>query len=207
MKIHGLRVYPQSVDVIRGEGAPILVHGGLSEEWSDFRYVFHPLAVALRDHVVVHDFAISYTELGVREDPILKLRDRFGASLLDADVASQLMLLRGDDFESWADTVYFAGGAFLPVCREIPPFDALTRLFWGGSRLTSDTWPSHMRALLHMWDDIYWQLFTTEPSDLDLLIQAHRGDAKLKMYFVDLDLEYPEPSGRMLQSATAVDES
>ncbi len=117
------------------------------------------------------------------------------------------MLLRGDDFESWARVVYFAGGAFLPVFRETPPFDALKRLFWGGFRLTSDTWPSHMRAVLHMWDDIYWQLFTTERSDLDVLIQAHRGDAKLKMYFVDLDVEYPEPSGGTLQSATSADES
>jgi hypothetical protein len=207
MKIHGLHIYPQSVDVIPGERAPILVHGRLSEERSDFFYVFQPLAVALRDHVVVHDFAISYTELGVREDPIPTLRDRFGASLLDVDVASQLMLLRGDDFESWAETVYFAGGAFLPIFRETPPFGALKRMFWGRFRLTSDTWPSYMRAVLHMWDDIYWQLFTTERSDLDVLIQAHRGDAQLKMYFVDLDLEYPEPSGQMLQSATSADES
>jgi len=29
-----------------------------------------------------------------------------------------------------------------------------------------------MRAVLQMWDDIYWQLFTTEYSDIEILIRA-----------------------------------
>jgi hypothetical protein len=53
-----------------------------------------------------------------------------------------------------------------------------------------------------MWDDIYWQLFTTDPADLDILIQAHTSDPKLKMYFVDLDREFPDPSNEELQPAS-----
>ena len=201
MKIHGLRLYPQTIDVIPGEGAPILVHGGLSEDSTDLSYLFRPLAPALRDHFVVHDFAISYTERGVREDPMVKLRQRFGSSLLEADEASQLMLLRGEAFETWAEAMFFAGGAFIPVFREAPPFAELKRLFWGGPPLTSGTWPDQMRALIHMWDDIYWQLFTTERSDVDLLVQAHQVDPKLKLYFADLDLNYPDP-GETVQPVT-----
>jgi hypothetical protein len=58
-----------------------------------------------------------------------------------------------------------------------------------------------------MWDDIYWQLFTTERSDLDALMRAHTGDPKLEMYFVDLDREYPDPSNQQLQLATVSDEA
>jgi hypothetical protein len=52
-----------------------------------------------------------------------------------------------------------------------------------------------------MWDDMYWQMFTTAPGDLDLLIRAPSGDPKLKMYFVEFDSEYPEPSNEELQPA------
>jgi len=62
-----------------------------------------------------------------------------------------------------------------------------------------------MRALLHMWDDIYWQLFTTERSDLDFLIRAHAGDTRLKMYYVDFDREFPDPSNLELKVAALSD--
>jgi len=53
-----------------------------------------------------------------------------------------------------------------------------------------------------MWDDIYWQLFTTEYSDVEMLIRSHDGDPRLKMYFVDIDREYPDPSNEELRPAT-----
>ena len=36
MKIHGLRIYPQSVDVVQGVDAPIFVHGSVSDECSEY---------------------------------------------------------------------------------------------------------------------------------------------------------------------------
>ena len=67
--------------------------------------------------------------------------------------------------------------------------------------MTSHTWPIEMRALLHMWDGVFWQLFTTEESDVDTLRRAHGGDPRLKMFFVDLDREYPDPSNAELEPA------
>ena len=58
-----------------------------------------------------------------------------------------------------------------------------------------------------MWDDIYWQLFTTDRSDLRILIRAHAGDPKLKMCFVDFDREYPDPTNQELQPAFLSDGS
>jgi hypothetical protein len=203
MKIHGLRIYPQSVEVVRGDGAPIYIHGRVSEDCSDFFYAFRSLAPAWSGHFFAKDFGVSYDESMKLEDPMPGLRQQFGSSLVAADLASQVLLLRGDDFERWGASMYFCEGAFLPIFREQPSFDLLKRLYWGRDfRLTSETWPGQMRAVLHMWDDIYWQLFTTERADIDALLRVHAGDPKLKMYFVDFDREYPDPSNQELQRAT-----
>ena len=93
-------------------------------------------------------------------------------------------------------------GALLPVLHEATPFENLRRLYWDLTfRLTSDTWPVQMRALLHMWDGVFWQLFTTEESDVDTLVRAHSSDPKVKMFFVHLDREYPDPSNAELKAA------
>jgi hypothetical protein len=206
MKIHGVRIYPQSTEVVRGYGAPIYVHGRVSEECSDFYYTFGPLASLWQNHFFVKDFVGSYDEKGKLEDPLPGLREEYGGSLIAADVENQLMVLRGDDFESWGAPMYFCEGAFLPIFKEQPAFDMVKRLYWGRDfRLTADTWPSQMRAVMHMWDDIYWQLFTTEPTDLKMLLEAHAGDQKLRMFFVDFDREFPDPSNQKLQPASAAD--
>ena len=208
MKIHGLRIYPQSVEVIRGDGPPIFVHGRVNEDCADFFYAFRSLASAWRGHFFANDFGVSYDERMKLEDPMPGLREQFGSSLVAADLASQVLLLRGDDFEHWGASMYFCEGAFLPIFREQPSFDLLKRLYWGRDfRLTSETWPGQMRAVLHMWDDIYWQLFTTERADIDALLRVHVGDPKLKMYFVDFDREYPDPSNQELQLATISSET
>jgi hypothetical protein len=199
MKIHGLRVYPHSVNVFRGEGAPIFIHGRISNDRSNFFYIFHPLAALWHGHFFANDFGVSYDEDGSLEDPIPHLRERFGSSLLETDLDSQLMLLSGDGFASWAQALPYEG-ALLFVFRELPSFDLLKRLYWSRDfRLTSDTWPPQIRSVLHMWDDTYWQLFSTDRSDLDILIRAHTGNPKLKMYYVDFDREYPFPSNQELQ--------
>ncbi len=207
MKIHGLRIYPQSVKIIQGVGAPIFVHGRVSNHCSDFFYIFRPLASLWRGHLFANEFGVSLNENGTLDDPIPQLRERFGSSLFATDLDSQLMLLRGDDFAAWGASLYSSEGAFLPIFKETPTFTLLKRLYWSRDfRLTSDTWPSQMRAVLHMWDDVYWQLFTTNREDLDVLIRVHTGDPKLKMYSVDFDREYPDPSNNELQVAKLSDE-
>ena len=198
MPIHGIRIYPQSVEVIQGHGAPIFLHGSVKKDCSDFFYIFSPLASRWRDHYFVKDFSLSPSE-----DPLPDLERWFGEGFVAADVSTQLMLLRGDDFLDWGARYNFQEGALLPIFRERPSFDGLERLYWDPNfRLTPSTWPAGMRAILNMWDDFYWELYSTEPSDLDLLLQAHEGDAKLKMYFVDLKKDYPMPSDRELPVAT-----
>ena len=139
--IHGLRIYPQTVEVQQGVGAQIFIHGNLSEEVSDLWYIFHPLAAALGAHVIANDFPLRLGDDGEYEDPVLGLRERFGPSLVTADVKTQLMLLNGNGFADWAPDVHFTQGTLLPVFRTAPPFDVLKRVFWetGNFGMTSIT--------------------------------------------------------------------
>ena len=197
MEIHGVRIYPKSVRVVRGNGAPIFVHGRVDESVSDFFYIFRPIAYLWYGHLFLNAFGVT---LG--EDPLPGLREEYGTALADFDVESQLLLLRGDDFRTWGARHYTVEGAFLPILRYPVPFERLKRLYWDPAfHLTTQTWPEEVRAVLHMWDDVYWQLFSTERSDVDLLVRAHADDPRLSMYYVDFDREYPDPSNQPLTPA------
>jgi hypothetical protein len=179
MKIHGLRIYR-----------------------NDLLGIFRPVAAAWRGHIFANDFGVNINSDGTLKDPLPALDSQYGPALVAADVTRQLVLLRGDDFCCWGASISCSEGALLPIFRDAPHFELLSRLYWSRDfRLTSDTWPNKMRALLQMWDGAYWQVFTTERSDIDTLIRAHAGDQKFMMYFVDLDREYPDPSNQELEIA------
>jgi len=202
MKIYGVRFYPQSVKIDRGGSSPIYIHDSVSEDCSDFYYIFRLMAPMWRDHFIANDFSVNYDEQMRLEDPLPGLREEFGSGLLAVDVGRQLLLLKGSDFEQWGQRMYFCEGAFLPIFREPPGFDFLKEMYWGREfRLSPESWPRSMRGLLHMWDDVYWQYFTTEKSDVDSLVSKHKDDPRLKMYFVDFEKEFPDPSNEKLAPA------
>jgi hypothetical protein len=208
MKIHGLRIYPQSVDILEGDGAPIFVHGSVSDDCSDFYYIFRPTAHLWCGHFFANDFGVSYEDNGRLKNPVPGLRKEFGANFVTGHLDIQTLVLRGDGFDNWGRQMNFCEAAYLPIFRETPTFELLKRVCWDPKfRLASETWPNEMRAMLHMWDDMYWQLFTTNRSDLDALIRAHTGDPKIKMYSVELDREFPDPSNQELQPATLSNET
>lgn len=179
MTVHGLRIYR-----------------------NDLVGIFGPAASAWRGHVFANDFAVTIDAKGEMEDPLPALRAEYGSALLAADVKSQFVLLRADDFYRWGKAVSSCEGALLPIFREAPSFELLTRLYYGRDfRLTPETWPIRMRALLQMWDGAYWQMFTTERADVDAVTRAHASDPKFKLYRVDLEREYPDPSNQELEIA------
>jgi hypothetical protein len=207
MKIHGLRIYPQSIEVTGRKNTTIFIHGQVSEECSDFLYIFRCMASTWQDLVFTETFGIAFDEEFDLEDSLVGLRGKYGASFIDTDLDGDLILLRGGDFASWGKTMQFCEGALLPIFRERPSFDLLERFYRDNDFiLTSENWPSELRAILHMWDDIYWQMFTTVRSDLDVLIRSHIDDSKLKLYSVEFDREYPDPSNQKLLPATLSDE-
>lgn len=170
---------------------------------SGLRHIFGPIASAWHDCVFANDFGVSITANGDVEDPLPGLSRTYGSALIAADVGRQLVLIRGSGFDRWAAAVSFCEGAFLPIFGQTPAFDLVEQLYWDREfSLTSESWPPGMRGLLHMWDGAYWQLFTTVRSDVTELVRAHAGDPKSKMFYVDLDSEYPDPSNGELQPAT-----
>lgn len=204
MKIYGIRFYPKTVKKLEGQGSPIFIHKRISEEHSDFFYIFRPLALTPVWHgqLFADSFVVGYNENG-REDRIPALRERFGSSLVDADNDRGLLLLRGNDFMKWAPQLHFCEGAVLNIFRKPPAFRFLDRIRWGRTfRLTATTWPRQMTGLIQMWDDIFWQFFTPDYSEIEILIRVHTGDPKLKMYFVDLETQYPNPRKEELREAT-----
>ena len=187
--------------VMRLRDPPMKVHG-LRIYRNDLLGIFRPVAAAWRGHIFANDFGVNINADGTLEDPLPALGSQYGPALVAADVRRQLVLLRGDDFCRWGASLSGNEGALLPIFRDAPPLELLSRLYWGPDfRLTPYTWPANMRALLQMWDGAYWQIFTTERSDIDALIHAHAGDQKFKMYFVDLEHEYPDPSNQELEIA------
>lgn len=199
MQIHGVRIYPKSVSVVPGKGAPIFVHDRIDNDISDFFYIFRHTAPLWQNHLFVSDFGITYPSPPFKK-VLADLQEQYGSSMIEADIKSQLLLLQGDDFLTWAAQFYTYEAAFLPILREVVPFSDLDSLYWKKNfQLTSETWPPFLRGVLHMWDDIYWQLFSTERSDIDFLIQSHASDANLAMYYVDFDKEYPDPSNERLK--------
>ena len=184
-----------------------MLHGSVSEEVTDFFYIFGPLADLWRASFFVQDFGVSYDfdqngQLALT-DPLPGLRAHYGDSLVEADVPSQLMIVRGSGFADWGSQAHFQEGVFLPIFREVPSFEELKPLFWQRDfKLTSDTWPQQMNFVLQMWDDIYWQFFSTDKADVDLFIEKHRADSKLKLFWVDFDSEYPDPSNGELRAVS-----
>ena len=128
MTVHGLRIYR-----------------------NELLGIFGPLASAWQGHIFANDFGVTINPEGEVEDPLPGLRAQYGSALLAADVKSQFALLRGDDFGRWGKAVSFCEGALLPIFREAPPFELLTRLYYGRDfRLTPETWPTTIRALLQI---------------------------------------------------------
>ena len=196
MKIHGVRIYINCQTVLAVD-APMYIHDSLCHECNDFYFLFHPMAERWRGLLMADTFSATSNQQGGKEDPTPRLREQFGASLVAADLNTQFMLLQGDNFLQWAPTMTYCEGAFLPIFQEAPGFDVLYELF---QNLTSATWPARMKALVHMWDDAYWQFFSPDPSEIEFLIQAHaRQKRKLEMYYVDFDREYPDPSNEDLK--------
>ena len=205
MDIFGIRLYPQTLRISKGVGAPILVHHPVTKDFSDFYYIFRPFETAWDSCCFAVDFAARLNEDGTIDDPAPKLREQYGSSLIAADNESQVAIVGSNGFFLQSRHRRFCEGAFLPVFDEVPTFEFLKQLFWGRDfKLTPTTWPQNLRCLVHMWDDVYWQLFSRDPVDMDMLIKSHCADPRLKMYHVDLDREFPNPSNEALREVISL---
>lgn len=206
MNIHGVRFYSQAVQAINPNDATIFLHDRLSEATSDFYYHFHPLVDTWRDLFFISDYSTLnlWYENEKFRDPEQELKCRFGDDLYAHDTKRQTVILRGGSFSKWAPQLRSCEGMLVYVFGQAPSFELLETLSSREFSLTPFSWPNELRAVLHNWDDMYWQVFTNEPSDIECLVRYHFDNPRLKMFLVDMDLEFPSPSNRELQPVISV---
>jgi hypothetical protein len=205
MKIHGIRIYPdiQTVQTPAGEG---LRHGTLDEKESEFFFLFRHLAPLLTDSLVGRDFTIELDRRGRRIDATAALESTYGPDLAHVDGENQICLLRGSGFRIWAKNIHLYESAILPIFSTQPPPDVLRRVFWprDGKDVSSRSWPREMTGLIHLWDDVCWQFFSVRRAGVNAIIRAHGRDERIRIYDIDLDLEFPDPRTMPQQLSKAV---
>lgn len=200
MRVYGIRVCPQSWLLPQSEGE------SEGENTTDFWYIFKHLAPRWPDCYFAAGFETVSTNRSGIEDPIQALRERYGPDFLAANLQRQTLLLRWAAFELWAVSKLSNEGFAVDVFKGPLSSGDADRLFRpNGLRSISGHWRPNQQAIIHCWDDIYWQMFTTDRSAINELIRIHDGDAKLKLYAVDFAHEFPEPSNRELQPAKILD--
>lgn len=193
-QIEGVRIYGSPTDATdqRNRQRPR----------SEFQRLFERCESLWQGHSIVMDFGVTIGEGGQVENPVPGLKAEFGNSLVAADLESRLLMLDGNCFELWAPHLAHHPGTILTVFRRQPSLKQLRRLYWDRSfRLTSETWPTQMRAVLHEWDDTFWQLFSCVSSDIEGIVRTHGNDDGLSIHPVQIEREFPNPSNAKLKRA------
>ncbi len=199
--VQGLRlVCSASVDVVAGDGAPILVHSSLEATRSDFEVLFGGLFNRWHDCFVVNSFYKSYLADGTLEDSTDDLKVSYGSgSIHSIDHESGLVILHGSSLPRWA---MHCGGEWwqLLILESVIPFEEISQIYFGGeSYLGSGRWPSELRCVPAEWDDTFWQFFSRDRSEIEYLKNVHREDPRIELFASDIRSEYPHPSGQPLR--------
>jgi len=198
MIIHGVRFYPQTVSTTTTPAGKILFHGRLSKKYSDLYYIFRPLTAAWADLILeIHCARLS--ESGDDAQAPERLHERFGAELEELDFERRTAFVRGSSFPAWAPNAHSIQADLIRIFDRVPSPQCRKRLDSAAFRLRPSKWPKELRAVIQMWDDIYWQLFTPVESYIETLISSHSNDPLLKAYHVDLTDEFPEPGDKKLR--------
>jgi len=199
MTIGGVRVYPQTTKVERGAGGtPIFCHGRISHEVTDFYYLFSPMMHQWSGSYLATEFAVDLDEVTGEATPVAEVQ-ALGRSIAAMDMERQLMVLQAATFNEWGKELHFFHGALIPVFWEIPDTELLRKFYWDETyMLSSANWPPPLRAVLHLYDDVYWELYSSLEADLQNFIRVHRDNPRLRLYHVELDAEYPTPSNKPL---------
>ncbi|WP_338849994.1 hypothetical protein V8J88_20640 [Massilia sp. W12] len=72
---------------------------------------------------IKYQMIFTFAVYKMRIDAMPELREKYGSSLIAANMKSQLLLLKGDDFLDWGASEYFVEDALLPIFHEQADFD------------------------------------------------------------------------------------
>jgi hypothetical protein len=191
----GLRFYRSSVRQTRGNGVPILVHGQIEPGRSDFDVIFRCLYPRWKPLCILSEHWRFEPEQ--RRDMLRHVR----GGMIWANGDTSLILHHARVLERRGRSMQEFEGNTLLLYAEPPPetlsWEEYLCIAGHGER----SYPAAIRTVLHNFDGIYWEIYSTDPSDLDLLISEHRGNDALQMFRVEFGADFPTPGNRSLQRA------
>lgn len=190
--IHGIRIYPQTVTEHNSGGVSLYTHVPLDDQKSEFECIFYPLWDYLDGKIVALDF---YSMIG--QDPLPELKEKYGNAIKRVDEENHVVFLDGSLVSLWAHSVLVSEFASLAVFKKCPEGSLTQSLFRSlHFKLSSANWPDSLLLAIHMWEDVYWQIFAPEGNVLNDMVKglSVQGDC-FEIYETNLENEYYSSSG------------
>jgi len=197
--MQGLRFYNQAIEEQNWSGAAAFIHHPLTGNHSDFSYLFNGVLPLLnggwifpRDMVWSCD---DYDSEAVVKT-IGQLEQFPGA--LSSDRLGELANHVDDDW----NTVFVHHNP-----KKADALQSRKQLNRSGSDygVLQNMIESGEVTLMHSWDGVFWQIFSSHPGVISQLIKQHCDDKKLAVYCVNFAMEYPNPSNQKLQLVQPAD--
>ena len=195
--VRGLRFYRSSIRRVDEGGTPMFLHGQIEPDRSDFDLIFRPLYPRYEGKFMLSAHEIFSAD--TQEESLANVQRR----LVWANGRTSLMVHDASALDFMGPTMEEFQGKDLLIWNDLPHpsmtwQDYLGIVYAPGER----RWPPSLHCLLHCWDGIYWEIFTTDESELRELLKAHRDRAALQIFHVDFALDYPNPVRTELKPAT-----
>ena len=182
-KVHGIRSY------FGNSEKPA------SETCNDIQRLFDGMAGHFKQYGFTDEFGINYND-----DPRKVAVGLYGAHLLEVCDKSQVALISGERFRKWMAESNVYEGFFHMVVRLEEEREGWTDDIYHS--LNTRTWPSWLVAVIHMWDDSYWEFYSREKALVDGFFELHRLNQSLDLFRVELDLDFPDPRNTTLERYT-----
>lgn len=176
----GLRFYRSSVASKAVNGLLFFYHGEIEKGRSDFDYIFRPLYEALSGKLILTDEMLIPYDVEHNEHQKYKpyiIQDNefyyvFSAKILNICGKSI------DEFE----------GNLLTVIKNEPK-----KRDWEKFSTQETNHDENIDCFLSNWDGIYWEIFSSNEGHFKCLLEEHKNDKNLEIYYVDSEIDYPEP--------------
>lgn len=196
-QIHGIRLYPKADKAITGsDGSRLYVHRGFDGEKSDFEFVIGPIAEFLNGLWLESQIGLSYNQNGSFDIQYGIDSARLMPSIIYFPI--QVAVYKVNELASWSRSVSPSEGACYKFYTKQPDYRNFTRKDYI-SYVRTVMWPLHTHSIIHMWDDVYWELFTRSKAVARSFAKYHASTGKSDVYKVDFARDYPNPTNDRLE--------
>lgn len=181
--LYGLRFYPASVTTRNFEGVPFIMHGSVSEKYSDFHLIFRSLYPLWQDK-----FLLRWKNVLGGEHEGLPSKDAYDSlvvwdsekTMVCAFSAKALDLIGMSMPDEHTLLIYDSPPPGSMTWQKLYDFSS-----GGKKKHKRNRWRENLHCILHNHDGIYWELFTVDEQECIKLRERHCQNAALRMCPVD----------------------